>query len=394
MHKHVVWLVVIGTMLVISGMVSAQETQTSESDSGLVGTSWELISFTTPDGETLAISNTTVTLAFEDETRAGGNGGCNGYGSSYSVDGDAITFEGVISTMMACLDADIMPQESAYFDALNTATRYEIDGDKLTIWYGEDGENWLTFAAVVDAPLVGTVWELISIGTSDAITSVIGDAQLSLTLDEMGRISGNGGCNGFGGSYSVNGDAITFSEVISTLIACLDDAVTQQESTYFAALNAAVRYDIDGGKLTVWYGENGTNTLNFVAAREETLVGSQWQLVSFIDYTTGRVETPVVEGSIVTIEFGEGGAVAGSGGCNRFTGSYETRGELLSFSPLASTRRACTDAAITQQEQDFFNALSLVQSYSISQGGSLSLFYDGGMYGLHFARLQTMPDSA
>lgn len=389
MRKWLIWLTTFSIALIAFSAISAQET-----GSGLVGTNWELVSFNTPNGETPALSVTTVTLAFEDETQAGGNGGCNGYGSAYQVDGDAISFEGVISTMMACMDGDVTPQENAYFDALNTATRYEIDGDTLTIWYGENGENWLTFTAVVDAPLVGTTWELVSIGTPEAITSVIGDAQVSLTLDDMGHISGNGGCNGFGGSYSVNGDAIAFTEVIHTEMACLDPDAMQQESDYFAALNAATRYEIEGGALTIYSGEDDATTLNFVAAREETLVGTQWQLVSFLDYTSGRIETPVVEGSGVIIEFGEEGAVAGNAGCNTFNGSYELQGELLSFGPLATTRRACADAALSEQEAAFLSALGLVQSYGISQGGSLSLFYDGGMYGLHFARLQTMPDSA
>jgi heat shock protein HslJ len=35
--------------------------------------------------------------------------------------------------------------------------------------------------------------------------------------------------------------------------------------------------------------------------------------------------------------------LSGSDGCNRMTGSYELKGDAVTFGPLASTRRACLD---------------------------------------------------
>ncbi len=79
-----------------------------------------------------------------------------------------------------------------------------------------------------------------------------------------------------------------------------------------------------------------------------------------------------VEGTEVTLGFDAEGRVAGSGGCNRFTGSYEITGEGMSFGPAASTRMACP-AEIMAQEQAFFTALGQVISFDIGEAGELIL---------------------
>ena len=59
--------------------------------------------------------------------------------------------------------------------------------------------------------------------------------------------------------------------------------------------------------------------------------------------------------------------VHGSGGCNRFAGSYERDGEGLRFSPLASTRIACGEE-VMQQEAAFFRALAATVRFELDSG--------------------------
>ena len=47
--------------------------------------------------------------------------------------------------------------------------------------------------------------------------------------------------------------------------------------------------------------------------------------------------------------------VSGSGGCNRFMGGYELKGDRLSFGLLASTMMACAEAM--ESERSFLTAL-------------------------------------
>jgi len=66
--------------------------------------------------------------------------------------------------------------------------------------------------------------------------------------------------------------------------------------------------------------------------------------------------------------------VAGSTGCNRFTGGYEIDGDQLSFSPLAGTMMACEEPAM-ELEQRVHQALAATRRWRII-GQTLELFAD------------------
>ncbi len=67
---------------------------------------------------------------------------------------------------------------------------------------------------------------------------------------------------------------------------------------------------------------------------------------------------------------------SGSGGCNRFTGSYEVSGNKLHFGPMAMTQMACPQA-IMNTESSFQHELSSVDNYKIDNG-SLTLYSADG----------------
>lgn len=78
------------------------------------------------------------------------------------------------------------------------------------------------------------------------------------------------------------------------------------------------------------------------------------------------VNTDVIAESHVTLNFSDTRA-SGDSGCNAYAGDYNVNGNQLSFNTLISTKKACLDDAITQQEQDFLGHLSKVAQYSINQ---------------------------
>lgn len=77
-----------------------------------------------------------ITLDFGVGSRAGGNGGCNAYGSGYTLSGDAISFQPVISTMMACQEP-LLAEEILFFEALQSAYSFTLTDDGLTIMYAD-----------------------------------------------------------------------------------------------------------------------------------------------------------------------------------------------------------------------------------------------------------------
>jgi heat shock protein HslJ len=111
-------------------------------------TSWRLTSLTR-DGATIPlVSGREPTLTFTDATTAGGNSGCNSYGSAYTISGDAISFDGIASTLMAC--DGVMEQESQFTSALPQKPNTLIikrAGANLTL-SSADGSTVLAFAAI------------------------------------------------------------------------------------------------------------------------------------------------------------------------------------------------------------------------------------------------------
>lgn len=68
------------------------------------------------------------------------------------------------------------------------------------------------------------------------------------------RVSGNGGCNGMGGTYTVTGEKLHFSPLISTKMACPNLSV---EDKYFKALNQVTRFEVGDGRLEL-FSDNGS----------------------------------------------------------------------------------------------------------------------------------------
>ena len=124
----------------------------------------------------------------------------------------------------------------------------------------------------------------------------------------------------------------------------------------------------------------------FIAAQNKSisagnpLADTEWMLTSF---GVGDVGNPLITGTTITLKFGSDGRARGSGGCNSFSGNYSVSGNKVSFSPVISTRRACVNAEMNQQEQRFLRALGSAETFKLS-GISLVIFHDDGRNRLIF----------
>ena len=93
-----------------------------------------------------------------------------------------------------------------------------------------------------DAPLSGTRWMAQSIEGAPV-------AYRTPTIEFAGdRISGTGGCNRFFGGYAVSGEAISFTGVGATEMAC-EPVVMAQEAAFHTALGDARRFRREGESL-------------------------------------------------------------------------------------------------------------------------------------------------
>jgi heat shock protein HslJ len=123
----------------------------------LENTPWNLVSFGPQGAEKALVEGSMISLLLANG-QAGGFGGCNAYGGTYQVEADKISFHEIIRTEKACADNQVTEQEQQYFQALQSAAGYELDGNTLHITY-DDGNGVLVFEAAVQAiptPTVGT----------------------------------------------------------------------------------------------------------------------------------------------------------------------------------------------------------------------------------------------
>ncbi len=97
--------------------------------------------------------------------------------------------------------------------------------------------------------LVGA-WKLVSYGSAASPTPAVPDTDAGLTFNEDGTVTGNSGCNGLGGDYTLEDDQITFGQIVSTLMAC-DDPRMAQEDAVHRVLTETATYKIDGNTLTL-----------------------------------------------------------------------------------------------------------------------------------------------
>lgn len=116
------------------------------------------------------------------------------------------------------------------------------------------------------------------------------------------------------------------------------------------------------------------------ARKALSLPGSEWQLVDLAG-------TPIVHGAQPTLAFPEVGRVAGNGSCNRFTGTVSVEGDIIKMGALASTRMACMDNNISQQEDTYLKLLQAATHFSY-QYPYLSIYVEGFEQPLRFTRLQ------
>jgi heat shock protein HslJ len=91
-----------------------------------------------------------------------------------------------------------------------------------------------------------------------------------------------------------------------------------------------------------------------------------WTLVAHGDPNYPQVVLP---GGQITATFDlNEGKVSGDAGCNNYFAGFELDGNILTFSPIASTMMACVEEDRMQQEQRFLAMLEMAESYAIVDG--------------------------
>jgi heat shock protein HslJ len=118
-----------GAFIFFSAFVMKNENSTQTST--LYDTKWKLNKIHIADSVE-EVTNKAF-IKFNQSTKsAGGNGGCNVFGSSITVSGNTVSFKDIFSTKMYC--EGVQQTEDAFFKQLGKVNRFEIK-DKVLLLY-------------------------------------------------------------------------------------------------------------------------------------------------------------------------------------------------------------------------------------------------------------------
>lgn len=201
--------------------------------------------------------------------------------------------------------------------------------------------------------LDNTAWVLTALPGVDLVR----EAPATLRF-EGGRALGSDGCNRYSIGYTAQGGKLDFpSPGVGTRMAC-PAAVMKQADVFLLAVSGAKGYRVSNGQLQL-LGADGAVRATF-DAQSTALAGTRWRATG-INNGRGALQG-VATGSTVTLAFDDKSRISGLAGCNRFAGSYSSSGGALQLKPAATTRMACTDDQIAEQETAYLKALGSVST--------------------------------
>ena len=98
-------------------------------------------------------------------------------------------------------------------------------------------------------------WIVTTMGIQDGTAIAYPTAQISLTFNQDGTLSGYGGCNNYNAPFTVTGQTtpkgigLTVGPMVSTKRYC--QSYSQQETMYLAILQGAMAYNVNGNQLSI-----------------------------------------------------------------------------------------------------------------------------------------------
>lgn len=215
---------------------------------------WRLQSLAGLEPTKLAAIDNGVSVRF-----AGGNvqvsAGCNQMRGGYTLDGDGVlVVKPLAGTMVACPEP-ALTVENAVKKALSVPLHTALANGRLTLEPEGDGGT-MVLAPEPPPRIEGVAWNVTFANDGrKAMVSVVRGTTLTLSFAN-GTVSGNAGCNGFRGTYKLQGDRIAIGQLSTTRKACPGEGVMKQESNYVAALQNAATWKVERGLLTL-FGTDG-----------------------------------------------------------------------------------------------------------------------------------------
>ena len=217
---------------------------------GALDGEWRLVSGSWQGSAVQVRDDAPITLSVDGAT-AGGRSACNSYFADVARDGEDARFSGIGGTMMGC-DQAVMALETAYLAALGAVTRWQRDGDRLTL---SGPEVDLTYAVVVpppDAALVGTRWQLETVESGGSASNATDFDRVSMTFAADGTVTGAAGCTTWDGRWREEGGRILVTDIGVMVNSCASpDLASSAEDAVMRVVEDGFAAGIEGSTLTI-----------------------------------------------------------------------------------------------------------------------------------------------
>lgn len=205
-------------------------------------------------------------------------------------------------------------------------------------------------------------WQLIQfLNESGDINALLDTGLIDMRLSD-GKFSGVAGCNNYIGSYSTEGEKLTFAHPIGSTMKICPEPVMEQEQAYLQLLGQVSSYHIDDETL-VLLNQVQQPVLKFGIQQPAELEKTRWQAAA-INNGRGGVVSGANTG-LTDAQFIDG-KLTGSGGCNQYSAGYTLEEGRITIGPVMTTRMQCPEPKdIMQQEQEYLQAITGKRVYTL-----------------------------
>jgi heat shock protein HslJ len=174
---------------------------------------------------------------------------CNRGSGIYTVESESLTLLPGPMTRAYCGETSL---DAQFLANLANVSGYALDGDRLIL--DLDGTSQMIFTrrvVEVAADITGITWRWWGLVETDpdAQSVVPNPENYTLTLQPDGTLNIKADCNMVGGSYTLEGDALTIALGPSTMAYCGDESLDQQ---YLESLGSVESYAVEDGRLVMY----------------------------------------------------------------------------------------------------------------------------------------------
>ncbi|WP_134774092.1 META domain-containing protein [Ornithinimicrobium flavum] len=204
------------------------------------------------------VAGSRVRLTFDDG-QLSAQAGCNTMFAGYRVEEDVLRVDSLGGTEMGCPE-ELMAQDAWLVELLESGPVLALDDATLTL---TGAGTVLTLldreVADPDRPLVGPRWQVDSLVTRDAVASVPGQAEATLTFRDDGTVEILGGCNQGSAPYTYDEreGTLVVGDVVMTAMACEDERGELEDAVLGVLRTGALTVEIVGPSLTLTAGDRG-----------------------------------------------------------------------------------------------------------------------------------------